>query len=59
MASRIENGIILNGIKYEAVVARNDDDTICEHCALSKECGKANFDICALFDGVIHFRIRR
>ena len=28
MAGRIENGIILNGIKYEAVEARNDDDTI-------------------------------
>ena len=56
---QIYNGIILNGVKYEAVKARNDDDTICEHCALSEECDKAEFDICALFDGAVHFRIRR
>lgn len=59
MAGRVENGIILNGIKYEAVETLRDDDTICEHCALSELCDEANFDICALFDGVIHFRIRR
>lgn len=59
MANKIENGIILNGVKYEAVAARNDDDMICEHCALSEACDKAEFDICALFEGVVHFRIRR
>lgn len=59
MANKIENGIIHNGVKYEAVAARNDDDTICEHCALSEECDKAYFDLCSLFEGALHFRIRR
>ena len=59
MAGRVENGIILNGIKYEAVETRSDDATICEHCALSELCDEANFDPCGLFEGVVHFRLRR
>ena len=59
MAGRVENGIILNGIKYEAVEARNDDATICEHRALSELCEETNFDPCGLFEGIVHFRIRR
>ena len=59
MANKILNGLILNGVKYEAVEARNDDDTICEHCALSEECDEANFDPCGLFEGIVHFRVRR
>lgn len=52
------NGIILNGVKYEAVEARNDDATICEHCALSELCEETNFDPCGLFNGIVHFRFR-
>ena len=59
MAGRGENGIILNGVKYEAVEARNDDATICEHCALSELCEETNFDPCGLFDGIVNFRVRR
>ena len=59
MANRIDNGIILNGVKYEAVEMRNDDDTACERCALSELCDEANFDPCELFDGIVNFRIRR
>ena len=59
MASRIETGIILNGTEYEAVETRSDDATIREHCALSELCDEANFDPCGLFEGVVHFRIRR
>ena len=59
MANRIDNGIILNGVKYEAVDVLNDDESICEHCALVELCDAANFDPCGLFDGVVHFRIRR
>ena len=59
MANKILNGLILNGVKYEAVEARNDDATICEHCALSELCEEANFDPCGLFEGIVNFRIRR
>ena len=59
MAGGIENGIILNGVKYEAVETRNDDATICEHRALSELCEETNFDPCGLFEGIVHFRIRR
>ena len=59
MANKIENGIILNGIKYEAVEAQSDDATICEHCALSELCDEANFDPFGLFEGIVHFRMRR
>lgn len=58
MANKIENGIILNGIKYEAVEAQSDDATICEHCALSELCEETNFDPCGLFNGIVHFRFR-
>lgn len=60
MASKIENGMILNGVKYEAVETQSGDDaTICEHCALSELCDEANFDPCGLFEGIVHFRVRR
>lgn len=59
MANKIENGIILNGVKYEAVEAQSDDATICEHCALSELCEETNFDPCGLFNGIVHFRFRR
>lgn len=59
MVKHIENWIILNGVKYEAVEAQSDDATICEHCALSELCDEANFDPCGLFEGIVHFRIRR
>lgn len=58
MANKIENGIILNGVKYEAVETRSDDATICEHCALSELYDEANFDPCGLFNGIVHFRFR-
>ena len=59
MAGRVENGIILNVIKYEAVEAQSDDATICEQCALSELCEETNFDPCGLFEGIVHFRFRR
>ena len=59
MANKIENGIILNGVKYEAVEAQSDDATICEQCALSELCEETNFDPCGLFEGIVHFRFRR
>ena len=59
MAGRVENGIILNGVKYEAVEAQSDDAMICEHRALSELCDEANFDPCGLFEGIVNFRIRR
>ena len=59
MANKILNGLILNGVKYEAVEAQSDNATICEHCALSELCDEANFDPCGLFEGIVHFRVRR
>ena len=59
MAGKIYNGIILNGVKYEAVEVLNDDDSICEHCGLSELCYGLNFSPCEMFEGVVHFRIRR
>lgn len=58
MANKILNGLILNGVKYEAVEARNDDAMICEHRALSELCEETNFDPCGLFEGIVHFRFR-
>lgn len=59
MTGKIFNGIILNGVKYEAVETLKDDVSICEHCALSELCDGLDFDPCAMFDGISHFRIRR
>ena len=59
MAGNIYNGIIINGVKYEAVEVLNDDDSIFEHCGLSELCDGLNFSPCEMFEGVVHFRIRR
>lgn len=59
MAGKIYNGIILNGVKYEAVEVINDDDSICEHCGLSELCDGLNFSPCEMFEGVVRFRVRR
>lgn len=59
MAGKIYNGIILNGVKYEAVKVSTYDDSMCEHCALQEFCDAANFDPCELFEGMVHFRYRR
>lgn len=58
MAGKIENGIILNGVKYEAVETQSDGATMCDHCALSELCDEVNFDPCGLFEGIVHFRVR-
>lgn len=59
MANRIENGIILNGVKYEAIEAPFGYESVCDRCALQNLCDESNFDPCELFEGEIQFRIRR
>lgn len=59
MASKIYNGIILNGVKYEAVEVLNDDGSSCERCGLSELCDGLNFSPCEMFDGIVRFRMRR
>lgn len=59
MTSKIYNGIILNGVKYEVVEAPDGYESICERCALQELCDEANFDPCELFEGEVQFRVRR
>lgn len=59
MAEKIYNGIIHNGIKYEAVEVPISCDCICDGCALQELCDASNFDPCELFEGDVHFRLRR
>lgn len=56
MAEKNYNGIILNGIRYEAV----DSTGYCEDCELAELCDEFdNINPCDLFEGNVEFRIRR
>lgn len=59
MSNKIYNGIIHNGIKHEAVEIVDINSDICEKCSLQELCDEVGFQPCELFEGDIHFRLRR
>lgn len=59
MAGMFCNGIIINGVKYEAVKPSSACECVCDGCALRPLCDDSDFDPCALFGGEVNFRVRR